>query len=67
MATVSDDFNRADSTSLGANWSVGGSTTGATPGNATNGVNGRFKYVPDLKGFIYVPSWGSAYFLRTVA
>lgn len=43
------------------------STSGATPGNATNAVNGRFKYVPDLKGFIYVPSWGNAYFLRTVA
>jgi hypothetical protein len=43
------------------------STTGDTPGDATNGVNGRFKYVPDLKGFIYVPSWGNAYFLRTVA
>lgn len=41
------------------------STTGATPGDATNGVNGRFKYIPDLKGFIYVPSWGNAYFLKT--
>lgn len=40
-------------------------TSGATPGDATNGVNGRFKYVPNLKGFIYVPSWGNAYFLRT--
>jgi hypothetical protein len=41
-------------------------TTGATPGNAAEGaVNGRFKYIPDLKGFIYVPSWGSAYFLKT--
>jgi hypothetical protein len=41
------------------------STTGVTPGNATNGVNARFRYIPDLKGFIYVPSWGNAYFLKT--
>ena len=42
-------------------------TSGATPSSAMNGVNGRFKYVPDLKGFIYIPSWGVAYFLRTHA
>lgn len=40
-------------------------TSGVTPGAASNGVNGRFKYVPNLKGFIYIPSWGNAYFLRT--
>jgi hypothetical protein len=39
-------------------------TTGSAQA-PTNGVNGRFKYVPDLKGFIYIPSWGVAYFLRT--
>lgn len=43
------------------------STSGDATGNATNGVNGRFRYVPTLKGFIYIPSWGNAYFLRTVA
>lgn len=44
------------------------STSGATPASAAStAVCGRFKYVPDLKGFIYIPSWGSAYFLRTGA
>lgn len=42
------------------------STSGATPASAANtAVCGRFKYVPNLKGFIYIPSWGSAYFLKT--
>jgi hypothetical protein len=39
-------------------------TTGSAQA-PTNGVNGRFRYVPSLKGFIYIPSWGVAYFMRT--
>ena len=43
-------------------------TSGATPPAAASGaVCGRFKYIPDLKGFIYIPSWGKPYFLRTAA
>lgn len=40
-------------------------TSGVTPAAAVNGVNGRFKYLPSLKGFVYIPAWGNAYFLKT--
>jgi hypothetical protein len=40
-------------------------TTGSVVNPGAGAVCGRFKYVPALKGFVYIPAWGYAYFLRT--
>jgi hypothetical protein len=39
--------------------------TGTVVNPGESAVCGRFKYVPELRGFVYVARWGTAYFLRT--
>jgi hypothetical protein len=42
------------------------STAGNSIPSATNGVWGKFMYVPALKGVVYLPAYtGNMWFLRT--